>query len=106
VIGQNSACYIYTEVNWNGEQIFDESWVDYVSTPTATSNGEYGAHFWLNAGGIYPDVTKDLFSANGYQGQRVFIIPSKELVIVRMGLAENPTFDFNEFLKEIIATIN
>jgi len=92
--------------NWNGEQIFDESWVDYVSTPTATSNGEYGAHFWLNAGGIYPDVTKDLFSANGYQGQRVFIIPSKELVIVRMGLAENPTFDFNEFLKEIIATIN
>ena len=92
--------------NWNGEQIFDESWVDYVSTPTATSNGEYGGHFWLNAGGIYPDVSKDLFSANGYQGQRVFIIPSKELVIVRMGLAENPSFDFNEFLREIITTIN
>jgi len=92
--------------NWNGEQIFDESWVDYVSTPTETSNGEYGGHFWLNAGGIYPDVPKDLFSANGFQGQRVFIIPSKDLVIVRMGLAENPTFDFNEFLKEIIATIN
>ena len=60
----------------------------------------------MNAGGVYPDVPKDLFSANGYQGQRVFIIPSKELVIVRMGLAEEPDFNFNEFLKEIISSIN
>lgn len=92
--------------NWNGDQLFDESWVDYVTTPTATSNGQYGAHFWLNAGGVYPEAPTDLYSANGYQGQRVFIIPSKELVIVRMGLAEESDFNFNEFLKEIITTIN
>lgn len=92
--------------NWKGDQLFDESWVDYVSTPTATSDGQYGAHFWLNAGGVYPEVPKDLYSANGYQGQRVFIIPSKELVIVRMGLAEEPDFNFNEFLKEIMSTIS
>ena len=92
--------------NWNGEQVFDESWVDYVITPTQGSNGEYGGHFWLNAGGVYPDAPKDLFSANGYQGQRVFIIPSLELVIVRMGLTEEPIFDFNKFLKGIITSIN
>ena len=92
--------------NWNGEQILDESWIDYVTTPTKTSNGQYGGHFWLNAGGVYPDVPKDLYSANGYQGQRIFIIPSKELVIVRMGLAEEPDFNFNGFLKEIISSIN
>lgn len=92
--------------NWNGEQIFDESWIDYVTTPTNTSNGQYGGHFWLNSSKVYPDAPEDLYSANGYQGQRVFIIPSKELVIVRMGLAEEPDFNFNEFLKEIISSIN
>lgn len=92
--------------NWNGEQLFDESWVDYVTTPTATSNGEYGGHFWLNAGGIYSDAPRDLFSANGYQGQRVFIIPSKELVIVRMGLGSTDVFDFNDFLKEVVNSVD
>jgi CubicO group peptidase (beta-lactamase class C family) len=92
--------------NWNGTQILNESWVDYVSTPCKNSNGEYGAHFWLNAGGIYPDVPKTIFSMNGYQGQRVFIIPSKEMVVVRMGLTEGSKFDFNKMLKEIIININ
>jgi len=88
--------------NWNGEQIIDSTWVDYVKTPTNTSNGRYGAQFWLNAGGVYPDVPKDLFSCNGYQGQMVFIIPSKNLVIVRTGLTEDPEFNFNDFLKGIL----
>lgn len=91
--------------NWNGKQILNKSWVEYTATPTNGSNGEYGAHFWLNAGGVYPNVPKDLFSCNGYQGQRVFIIPSKELVIVRMGLTEGSDFNFDSFLKEVIESI-
>lgn len=91
--------------NWNGEQLFGPEWVDYVTRPTKHSEGRYGAHFWLNAGGIYPDVPKDLFSANGYQGQYVFIIPSRELVIVRTGLAESPDFDINTFLKMVIHAV-
>ncbi len=91
--------------NWNGEQIIDSTWVDYVSTPTNTSNGRYGAQFWLNAGGHYPDAPRDLFSANGYQGQYVFIIPSKDLVIVRMGLMEEPEFDVNGLLRDVVSCI-
>ncbi len=91
--------------NWNGDQIIDSTWVKYVSTPTNGSNGRYGAHFWLNAGGHYPDAPKDLFSCNGYQGQMVFIIPSKKLVIVRTGLTEEPEFDFNGFLRGILSSI-
>ncbi|MFZ2430760.1 MAG: serine hydrolase [Lutibacter sp.] len=91
--------------NWNGEQVLNESWVKYAATPTNGSNGEYGAHFWLNAGGKYPNVPKDLYSCNGYQGQHVFIIPSKDLVIVRFGLAENPEFDVNIFLSEVLDAI-
>lgn len=90
--------------NWNGEQLFDQSWAKYVATPAAGSNGDYGAHFWLNAGGRYPDAPKDLYSANGFQGQKVFIIPSMDLVIVRMGLTEDAKFDVNGMLKEILGS--
>ncbi len=92
--------------NWNGQQLFSENWVEYVTTPTSGSDGIFGAHFWLNAGGKYPDVPRDLFSANGYEGQYVFIIPSKDLVVVRTGLAEDPAFNINEFLSEIIEAVD
>lgn len=91
--------------NWDGTQIVDTTWVNYIKTPTNTSNGRYGAHFWLNAGGIYPDVPKDMFSCNGFQGQMVFMMPSKNLVVVRTGLTESPDFDFNAFLKGVLAGV-
>lgn len=91
--------------NWNGEQVLEESWIDFTTAPTTGSEGIYGAHFWLNAGGVYPDVPKDLFSANGFQGQYVFVIPSKELVVVRLGLKEDPEFDVNRFLSGVTSAI-
>jgi CubicO group peptidase (beta-lactamase class C family) len=91
--------------NWNGEQILDESWVKYTATPTNTSEGKYGAQFWLNAGGKFPDVPRDMFYCSGYQGQMVAIIPSLDMVIVRMGLKEDPAFDFNGFLKGIVGSL-
>ncbi|APQ18964.1 serine hydrolase domain-containing protein [Maribacter hydrothermalis] len=91
--------------NWNGERLFSDSWVSYISKPTLNSNGTYGAHFWLNADGKYPDISKELYSVNGFQGQRIFIIPSKELVVVRTGLEEQTDEQFNTLLKEIIASI-
>lgn len=92
--------------NWNGEQLFDPLWIDYVTEPTVHSNGTYGAHFWLNANGKYPGVPTDLYSANGYQGQYVFIIPSKDLVIVRTGLAEAPDFNVDGFLYNVVSAID
>ena len=90
--------------NWNGEQIFDESWAKYVATPTNTSSGQYGAQFWLNAGGRFPSAPKEMFYASGYQGQMVAIFPSHDLVIVRMGLKENPEFDFNGLLSGVVGS--
>ncbi len=92
--------------NWNGEQIFDESWAKYVSTPTNGANGIYGAHFWLNFSSRYPDAPKDIYSCNGFQGQVVFIIPSHDMVIVRMGLKEEKDgFDFNGLLKGVLESV-
>lgn len=90
--------------NWNGTQLFDPSWSKYVSTPTPTSAGRYGGHFWLNSSGKYPDAPRDLYYASGFQGQKIFIIPSKDLVIVRMGLTDDESFDFNVFLKEVLGS--
>ncbi len=91
--------------DWNGKRIFSETWSDYVAKPTINSNGTYGAHFWLNAEGKYEDIPTDLYSVNGFQGQRIFIIPSKDLVVVRTGLKEQTDEQFNTLLKEIIASI-
>ena len=89
--------------NWNGTQIFAPEWVDYVAKPTPTSNGTYGAQFWLNAQGKMKDVPKNMFYADGYQGQRVYILPDQELVIVRFGLKGN--YDENAFLKGILNAV-
>jgi CubicO group peptidase (beta-lactamase class C family) len=91
--------------NWNGEQLFDESWSKYVATPTNGSIGKYGAHFWLNAGGKFPDVPRDMFYCGGFQGQMVAIFPSHDLVIVRMGLKEDPEFNFNGLLSGIVGSL-
>lgn len=89
--------------NWNGDQIFTKAWVDYATTPTPTSGGWYGAQIWLNAGNRYPDVPKNMYSFNGYQGQNVFILPDEDLVVVRMGLTKNA--DINEFLGGVLGSI-
>ena len=92
--------------NWNGTQILDKSWVDYTQKPTNDSKGIYGSHFWLNAGGRYPDAPRDLFSCNGFQGQVIFIIPSCDLVIVRMGLKEQKDgFDFNGLIRDVVGSL-
>ncbi len=72
--------------NWNGTQIVDTSWVNYSAKLVDGSDGKYGAHFWLNQGKQLPDIPKNVYSANGFQNQRVYIIPDSDLVIVRLGL--------------------
>ncbi|WP_166386155.1 serine hydrolase domain-containing protein [Polaribacter sp. 11A2H] len=88
--------------NWNGEQLFTKEWVNYITTPTPTSNGTYGAQFWLNAENDFKDVPKNMYYADGFQGQRVYVLPDQEMVIVRFGLKN---FDENTFLKGVIESI-
>lgn len=73
---------------WNGEQILSKNWVNYISTPNKNSNGEFGGQWWLNYGSFMPNVPKDCFYADGFQGQRIFVVPSKDLVVVRFGITQ------------------
>jgi len=91
--------------NWLGEQIFPENWVKYTTTPAEGSGGEYGAMLWLNRNGEFPGMPDDLYYCDGYEGQRIFIIPSKELVIVRTGCSPRGTIDWQSFLTGIVEAV-
>jgi hypothetical protein len=91
--------------NWLGEQIFPENWVSYTTTPAEGSGGGYGAMFLLNRNGEFPGMPDDLYYCDGYEGQRIFIMPSKELVIVRTGCSPRGTIDWQSFLKGIVEAV-
>ena len=90
-----------------GKRILPEGWVEYTATPASDSKGGYGAFFWLNRGGVCPDVPEDMFSCNGHDGQQIYIIPSKDLVVVILGYSPRPdkVIDFNALLRDIIAEL-
>ena len=88
---------------WQGERLLPEGWVRYSSTPTPKSNGVYAAQFWLNKND--PAFPQDAFMADGFEGQNVAIIPSKNVVIVRLGLSRGGAFDDNAFIKRIVSAL-
>ncbi|HEY3370093.1 MAG TPA: serine hydrolase [Prolixibacteraceae bacterium] len=92
---------------FNGERILPEGWVTYSSSPNPTSKGEYGALFWLNKSGKMPSAPDDMFWCQGYDGQRLFMIPSKELVVVILGFSHSPDHVMNcdQLLGDILGTI-
>jgi CubicO group peptidase (beta-lactamase class C family) len=59
-----------------GAPILPEGWVDYARSETPGSDGTYGAHWWLGPTG---------FHAQGYEGQYLFVVPDRDLVVVRLG---------------------
>lgn len=69
----------------NGEQLLPKDWAKFVSTPApAWKEPVYGGQFWLNQTGTFP-IPKSAYYMGGGGGQRVIIIPSKEMVVVRLG---------------------
>lgn len=103
--------------SWNGKQIISKKLLDECFVGTKV-NSAYGITFWLNNPGISPsgkkiaaradfnvngvnaDLAKDLFMAAGVGNQRLYVIRSLGLVVVRQGNFGD--FDDREFLGRII----
>jgi CubicO group peptidase (beta-lactamase class C family) len=82
-----------------GKRLLHEDWVDF--SAAATLDTDYGAGFWTNR-----SIPRDAFYASGDLGQRVVIIPSQQMVVVRLGDAVDPTGDIwglGRLVKEAIA---
>lgn len=86
------------------ERLLPEHWVEYTTTPASDSKDGYGACFWLNRGKTYPSAPEDMYSCQGHDGQMIFIIPSKELVVVVLGYSPKPdrVIEFDRLLSDII----
>ena len=72
----------------NGERLLPEGWTDFVSTLApawaADDRPIYGAFFWLNGDGALP-IPRAAYMMSGAGGQKTIIIPSHDLVVVRLG---------------------
>src|SRR5262249_60950688 len=70
---------------WNGERLLPEGWTDFVRTPApAWQQPGYGGMFWLNRTRQWP-VPEDAYYMAGSGGQYTIIIPTHDLVVVRLG---------------------
>lgn len=77
---------------WNGRSLLPVGFVDWMVTAHPASDGVYGnGQVWLRAANAWmegdnPDLPGDGFFMNGHDGQSVSVIPSEDLVVVRLGL--------------------
>jgi CubicO group peptidase (beta-lactamase class C family) len=60
---------------WDGQRILPEGWVDAARTPTPLAP-PYGTGFWIDVN------APDSFSAEGFFGQKVVVVPDADLVVV------------------------
>jgi CubicO group peptidase (beta-lactamase class C family) len=90
----------------NGHRVVSTDWVDRAQSPNSSSNDpRYGYQFWLNGGGSqprWPGLPPDAYAMNGNRAQTVMIIPSRNLVIVRLGWTSG-FYSVNDRFSEIAA---
>ncbi|MBO4222834.1 serine hydrolase [Bradyrhizobium neotropicale] len=96
-----------------GKRLLHEDWVDFSAAPTLKT--DYGAGFWTNRGEhrnakarVALGIPRDAFFASGDLGQRIVIMPTQHLVVVRLGNSVDRTGDMRglaRLVKEVIAAV-
>ena len=93
---------------WNGEQVISKDWIDKTRTPSKHTYNSYSNKFWhvnkywKNA----YNFPKDTYYCAGFGGQYILIIPSKDLIVVRLGETYNTSTDqLLSFLGEIVSEV-
>jgi CubicO group peptidase (beta-lactamase class C family) len=83
---------------WEGRRLLPEGWVDFARTRNPSDNADiYGAGWWITPAtgsgkplpGFVPVGKRDFFCANGHEGQIIGVVPSRDLVVVRLGLFDD-----------------
>ena len=109
--------YLRDGVTERGQRILPEGWVDYSArlTPQSADYYGYGEGFWMQRGNsaaararIAAGFPADSFMAKGSQGQYTIVIPSHDLVIVKLGCAYTPDDDHvavERLVRETVAAL-
>ncbi len=105
---------------WNGERILPEGWVTESTTPSQlfidsapeSETTPSGYAWWLNRAIRsknkplpWPDVPADAYAALGHWGQRIIVIPSEDVIVVRTGDDRVESIDVNELTKLSLAVV-
>ena len=89
---------------WSGERILAEGWADAVARPTEGSReGAYGMGFWL--GHPSREAPEGILYMNGFQGQYAFIVPSHDLVVVRLGATHGTSTGSFDLVLDVIEAL-
>lgn len=108
---------------WKDEQIINETFFNQSISTSQNINPSYGYLWWLNGktsymipgeqtifqGPLVPNAPSDMYAALGAEDQRIYVIPSKNMVVIRMGTASdpaNPSFALSGFDNELWGKIN
>ena len=108
---------------WDNVQIVDEQFFTESINTSQSINPSYGYLWWLNGktsymipgeqtvyqGSLVPDAPADMYAAMGARDQRIYVIPGKKMIIIRMGNASdpaNPNFAVSGFDNELWLKIN
>jgi len=92
----------------NGQRIVSEDWVEQSTRPNNSGNHKaYGYQWWLNTGDAaprWPDLPADAYAAQGNRQQSLTVIPSENVVIVRLGWTSG-RYPANERFAEIVGAL-
>lgn len=106
---------------WETEQIIPENYLNAAVNSSQSMNQAYGYMWWLNGkstyrlpqtqfefpGELIPDGPSDMYAALGKNDQKLYVIPSKNLVVIRMGdSADDENFALSNFDNELWQHIN
>lgn len=112
---------IYANGRWDQEQIVPKSFLEEATSSSQNLNLSYGYLWWINgqdsyllpqsqiqfSGSIIPNAPNDMYAALGKNDQKIYIVPSKELVIIRMGeSADDVNFALSNFDNNLWEKIN
>ncbi|AOJ78874.1 serine hydrolase domain-containing protein [Burkholderia ubonensis] len=99
---------------WDGKRLLPEGWVRYMAraTPQAPRR-EFGAHLWVKVPEPFndpdphaPALPADAFHAVGHEGQFVSVVPSRQLVIVRLGVSRpEAAWNHEAFLARVLDAV-
>lgn len=111
----------YANGKWENEQIIPENYLNAAINTSQDLNKSYGYMWWLNGkpsyrlpqtqveftGSLVTNAPTDMYAALGKNDQKIYIVPSKKLVIIRMGNAANSeNFALSDFDNQLWLRIN
>lgn len=89
-----------------GDEILTKDWIDFVRTPApAAAEQQYGGQFRLNASARHPDIPRDAFWHYGGWGQVTMIIPSRDIVFVRLGHSPFQDASIDPYVNRVVGDI-